>query len=126
MKQCQYCAKEISYHQIYCSKECEQLSEEYYHRRVKFQKLISICYITGTVALALAIFIFPLVNIAGAALGIYGGFATGLITLFIPTATDNIIQKYKIKKSMTIVRVFGLVLVAVGIAATVLLFNVIF
>ncbi len=126
MKRCQYCAKEISYHEMYCSKECEKLSEEYYHRRVKFQKLISICYITGTCSIALAIFLFPLVNILGAALGIYGGFSTGIITLFLPTATDNIIEKHKILKSMKTVRIFGLILVALGIAATVLLFTVIF
>ncbi len=126
MKQCQYCAKQISYHEMYCCEECEKLSAQYYQKRVKAQKLISVCYIVGTVALALAIFTYPLLNILGASLGMLGGFATGLITVFLPTPTDNIIEKYKIKKSTEIVKIFGFVLLAVGVASTVLFFTVIF
>lgn len=120
MKKCAYCAKEISYHEMHCSKECEQLCNEYYEKRVKFQKLLSAVNIVGTCSIAIGLFLYALVNVVGASLMAAGGLSVGLITLLLPTPTDNMIEKHKLHKAMKIVRIFGIVLITFGAAALLL------
>ena len=37
MKKCEYCAKEISYHEMYCCYECQNSANKYYDLKDKFQ-----------------------------------------------------------------------------------------
>lgn len=122
MKKCYYCAKEISYHDMYCSKECEEEYTAYFRKRTKLQKLLSSVNITGTFLIAIGIFLYALNNFVGALAVAVGCLAVGLITLFLPTPTDNFIEKFKLKKAVSIIRKFGIVLIVVGIGALVLAF----
>ena len=38
MKQCEYCGKEISYHELYCSDDCQIKANRFYERSEKFSK----------------------------------------------------------------------------------------
>lgn len=122
MKKCYYCAKEISYHDMYCSKECEEEYTAYFRKRTKLQKLLSSVNITGTFLIAIGIFLYALNNFVGALAVAVGCLSVGLITLFLPTPTDNFIEKFKLKKAVSIIRKFGIVLIVVGIGALVLAF----
>ena len=42
MKKCDYCAKEISYFEQYCSEECHGNANKYYETTEKYGKLFSI------------------------------------------------------------------------------------
>lgn len=117
MKTCDYCAKEISYHEMYCCEECEKKHIEYFAKRTKLQKLLSALNILGTCSIAVGIFIYALHNIVGSMMVACGTLAVGLITTLLPTPTDNIIKKYKIKKAVKLIRYFGFVLLAIGIGA---------
>lgn len=116
MKKCEYCAKEISYHEIYCCKECEEKSQKYYDIRVKLQKLMSILNIAGTLLIAFGIFATPLHDFAGPLIMAGGGLTVGILTLILPTPPVNFTEKYKIKKSVNIVRIFGIILIVFGLA----------
>lgn len=122
MKKCYYCAKEISYHDMYCSKECEEEYTAYFRKRTKLQKLLSSVNITGTFLIAIGIFLYALNNFVGALAVAVGCLSVGLITLFLPTPTDNFVEKFKLKKAVSIIRKFGIVLIVVGIGALVLAF----
>ena len=115
MKKCAYCAKEISYHEMYCSSECEKMYTSYFTKRAKLQKLLSAANIMGTCAIALGIFLYALTNLVGSMTLACGALTVGLITSLLPTPTDNIIEKHKLKKAVKITRYFGFFLTAVGI-----------
>lgn len=121
MKKCGYCAKEISYHDMYCCDDCEKLANEYYHKRVKLQKLLSVANIVGTCSIALGIFLYAMTNFVGALCMTLGGFSVGLITILLPTPTENMVTKHKLKKATKIVRIAGFVFLAFGIASLILL-----
>lgn len=117
MKQCEYCAKEISYHDLYCCEDCENKATEYFAKRAKLQGLISAVNIGGTCMIAIGIFLFAINNIVGALLMAIGALSVGLMTLLLPCPTDNMIKKRKLKKAMAFVRIFSIVLFAFGIGA---------
>lgn len=117
MKQCEYCAKEISYHDLYCCEDCENKSTEYFAKRAKLQTLISAVNIGGTCMIAIGIFLFAINNTIGALLMAAGSLAVGIITLILPCPTDNMIKKNKLKKAMSFVRIFSIALFAFGIGA---------
>ncbi len=120
MKQCGYCAKEISYQEMYCSKECEEKYNRFFSLRTKLQKLLSAVNILGTFLIAIGIFVAPLHSYAGLLMMAVGGLSVGLITLLLPTPTDNLIQKFKMQKSVKIVKYFSLVLLLFGVVTLVL------
>ncbi len=120
MKQCCYCAKEISYQEMYCSKECEEAYTGYFALRTKLQKLLAIFNILGTCLIAVGIFLVSIHNFVGLMMMSVGGFSVGFITLFLPTPTDNIIKKFKMKKAVKFVRLFSLVLLAFAVVTLIL------
>lgn len=122
MKKCYYCAKDISYHEMYCSKECEELYTAYFAKRTKLQKLLSAINIVGTFLIAIGIFLYAINNLIGALTCAAGFLSVGIITLILPTPTENFNKKYQLKKAISIVRKFGIVLIVLGVAALILAF----
>ncbi len=114
MKKCDYCAKEISYDKMYCSDECEKLCNSYYSKRSNLQKLLSTANIIGTCLIAVGIFVYALNNLVGALMMAVGGFCVGLITVLLPTPTDNMIKKNKLHKAIKFTRIMGIVLLCFG------------
>lgn len=122
MKKCGFCAKEISYHEMFCSKDCEDAYNKYFAKRANLQKLLSTANILGTCLIAVSIFVIPLQNFVGLLMMAIGGLAVGLITLLLPTPTDNMVSKHKLQKAIKIVKIFGLILIAFGIGALIFAF----
>lgn len=122
MKKCNFCAKEISYHEMFCSKDCEDSYNKYFAKRAKLQKLLSTGNILGTCMIAVSIFLIPLQNFVGLLMMAIGGFSVGLITLLLPTPTDNMVNKHKLQKAINIVKILGVILIAFGLTALILAF----
>ena len=115
MKTCEYCAKEISYHEMYCCDTCQKKHEFYFAKRTKMQKLISAANILGTCSLAFGIFICAMPTIIGEMMIAVGALLVGLITTLLPAPTDNMIKKHKLQKAVKLTRYFGFILLAIGI-----------
>ena len=117
MKKCNFCAKEISYHEMFCSNDCENSYNKYFAKRAKLQKLLSTSNILGTCLIAVSIFVIPLQNYVGLLMMALGGFSVGLVTFLLPTPTDNMVNKHKLQKAIKIVKIFGIALIVFGFAA---------
>lgn len=121
MKKCQYCAKEIDYSKMYCSKECEENANAYYLSRNKWRILVNIIYIISIALIFLGLIFAPTMfsfwGLLGVAAGSIGG---GVTTIILPTPTEGMIKKHKMVKAQNNFRIYGAVMTAVGVAALVL------
>ena len=114
MKQCAYCAKEISYHELYCSDECQIGANRFYDMREKFQKFFAVINGVFVLGIGICLFLYSLVPAAGA-IGIASCLIIlGVTYLFIPLPVDTMIEKFKLKKAIFITRIIAAVLLALG------------
>ena len=120
MKKCEYCAKEISYYEMYCQDECQTKANRFYDLKEKFQKPFSI--LNGVFVLALGIFLFVYSFARG--IGAIGGSVSlmilGITYLFLPFPPEVMIQKYKLQKSIKITRIIAAALLGLGILVMIL------
>ncbi len=123
MKKCEYCAKEISYHEMYCSDECQDGANKYYELREKYQKPYSIINGIFVIAVGICIFLYSFMRDVGA---IGGGSALvilGIMYFLLPFAPDVMIHKYKLKKSILITKIIAAVVFAIGVTVLILYFT---
>ena len=122
MKKCEYCAKEISYFDQYCSDECEQECLRHYALNERFSKLFlvinTICIFGIPVGLFFAAF-NPAVGIGLASLSCV---VLGAMLIALPFPTEGMIRKHKLKKAIKISRIFGGAVIGMGILIIGLLF----
>lgn len=121
MKKCGYCAKEISYHEMFCCDDCQIGSNKYFEKKEKFQKLLSV--INGIFVIGIGIFLFlyafePGFGVAGIAVCLL---VLGISYLLLPFPADAMIEKFKLKKAIFLTRVIAVVLLALGVLAVLLL-----
>lgn len=115
MKKCEYCAKEISYHEQYCGSECALSADKYYRNEIRMRKPFGaiqiICVILLMVGLVASMFnVFWGTLIAGCA-----SLILGVMIFILPLGTYDMIKKYKIKKMIFITRCFAGVLMLFGV-----------
>ena len=109
MKKCDYCSKELeSYHLQYCKdNNCEELALAFYKKRRKTEKTFGffniICILAIMAGLIMAVFVPVTGNIIVACALV----VLGIVILTLPFAPESFYQKHKIKKTTTIVRIFG-------------------
>lgn len=120
MKQCDYCAKEISYHEMYCSDDCQTSANQYYELKEKFQKPYSIINGIFVIAIGVCIFLYSFLRDVGAIGGGSSLLILGVMYYFLPFPPDVMIHKYKLKKSIKITKIIAAVIFALG--ALVLIF----
>ena len=120
MKQCEYCAKEISYHEMYCSVDCESKSKAFYEKRERFSKPFSV--INGIFVLAIGISIFGYSFLPE--FGVWGVVSSltilSVLYFFLPFPPDVMINKIKLKKSVRFCRILSAVLLTLAIIVTAL------
>lgn len=120
MKKCNYCGKEIDYSKMHCSEICEDKANAYYRNRLKWRIPVNIIYIAGTALFALGVFFSPIFTFWGLLGVAVGGISTGLVTILLPTPTEDMIKKHKMAKAQMIFKICGLVIAAVGVAALIM------
>lgn len=120
MKKCDYCAKEISYHELYCGDACQNSANAFYDLREKFQKPFSVINGIFVIAIGVCIFLYSFLPDVGA-VGAGGSLVIlGIMYFFLPFPPDVMIRKYKLKKSVKITKIIAGAIFALG--ALVLIF----
>lgn len=114
MKKCEYCGKEISYFDMYCSDECQRNANDYYERVNKFEKLFGIVNMICIFGIPVGIVVSAFNNLLGTAISAVCCFILGLLILIIPIPVDSMISKFKIQKSQKIIRICGIGIIVFG------------
>lgn len=110
MKKCDFCAREISYHEMYCCEECNKKANDFYEMQEKFSKLFAVLNGIFVMAIGICIFAFsflPVFSVYAIAVSL---FALAVLYFFCPFPPDIMIHKYKIKKSIKFCRIISLAL----------------
>ena len=114
MKKCDYCAKEITYFEQYCSDECQRRANKYYETSEKYGKLFSVINVTCVFGIPVGLFLFPFSKSVGTVLASVCCVVLGIMLLFLPFPTEGMISKLKLQKSMKITRIIGASVIALG------------
>lgn len=120
MKKCHYCAKEIDYSEMYCSKECEEKAKKYYDNIYKRRTIINIIYIAGSIIFALGVFLSPIFTFWALFGMAAGAISTGIVTILHPYPTEEMIKKHQMKKAQKNITICGIVITSVGVIAFIL------
>ena len=121
MKKCHYCAKEIDYSRMYCSKECEDKANDYYRIRHKWRLPVNITYIVSIALIFIGLIFSPTVFSFWGLLGVAAGsICGGVTTVLIPSPTEEMIKKHKMVKAQKIFKICGYVMAAIGVAALIM------
>lgn len=123
MKKCEYCAKEISYHEMFCSDECQNASNKFFEMREKYQKPFSVINGIFVLCIGICLFLYAFTKGIGAIGGACSLIILGVMYFFLPFPPDVMIQKYKLKKSIFITRVIAGVIFFLGIIVLILYFT---
>ena len=114
MKKCDYCAKEITYFEQYCSDECQRRANKYYETSEKYGKLFSVINVICVFGIPVGLFLFPFSKSVGTVLASVCCVVLGIMLLFLPFPTECMISKLKLQKSMKITRIIGASVIALG------------
>ena len=119
LKKCEFCAKEISYHEMYCCDECQKNTNKFYEVRDKISKLIGVINGISVLSIGIGLFIFSMIREVGAYMVAIPTVILGILFLLFPIPADVMIQKLKLKKAIKITRIIAGVVLVLGIAATI-------
>lgn len=115
MKKCEYCAKEISYHEMYCCEECQDSAFAFYDKRDKFQKFFAVINGIFVLSIGVCIFLYSFIPDIGR-IGIGVSLTIlGAMYCFLPFPPDLFIEKYKLKKAIKITQIIAIVILVLGI-----------
>ena len=122
MKKCDYCAKEITYFEQYCCDECEKKALHFYEHSEKHSKkfliINAVCVFGIPVGLFLAAFNTPL----GVSIASFCCLVLGIMLILLPFPTEGMIRKHKLQKAIKMCRIFGGVVIGLGVLIVGLLF----
>lgn len=122
MKKCEYCAKELdSYHLQYCKDtDCEERALQFYEQRRTREKTFGVINIIAVIAIMIGLFLAVFIPVAGNIIVAAALVLLGTAVLIMPYAPENFYQKYRIKKTTKMVRIFGFLLYVAAAAFSVL------
>lgn len=115
MKKCEYCAKEISYHQQYCDEECQRKALDFYSLREKFTAVFSVINLICIFAIPIGLVVFSFARRIGFSMVAFAVAILGVTVTLLPFPTENMLKDMKIKRAVQVTRIVGIVLLAVGI-----------
>ena len=115
MKKCDYCAKEISYYEQYCCEECERKTIEYHQRNARFSRLFYVINTICVFGIPVGLFIASFSTAVGISIASGSCFVLGLMLILLPFPTEGMIRKHKLQKAIKISRIFGGIVIALGV-----------
>ncbi len=115
MKKCEYCAKEITYFEQYCSDDCHIKANKYYEKSERFAGVLYVVSMICLIGIPVGLFLFSFIRLAGALIASISAGILGLILLVFPAPTEGMIKKYKIKSAVKRTRIFGIFVIILGI-----------
>lgn len=115
MKRCDYCAKKISYSEMYCSTDCEKKALFSQNRTKRKRKVFSIFNFIGILAIMAGLFITMFNIPIGLWVAGVGSVELGILFIILPFPTEGMIQKHKIRKAEQLSRGLGIALLIIGI-----------
>ena len=114
MKKCEYCAKEISYFEQYCSDECQEKANKYYEMCEKYGKIFSVINAICVFGIPIGIFLFPFTKVIGTVIASLSCVILGIMLVLLPFPTENMISKQKIHKATKLTRIIGVCVIGIG------------
>lgn len=121
MKKCEYCAKEISYHEQYCSIDCHAEANKYYEKCEKFGKLFSIINGICVFGIPIGLFVSTFLRLPGTIIALVSCVVLGIMLILLPFPTDSMISKHKLQKAMKITKILGICVIAFGVILSALM-----
>ena len=122
MKKCEYCGKEISYFDMYCCDECQNKAGKFYDLRDNYGNVFTIFDAIFVFMIPIGIFLGTIVGALGDALIVIGFMGLGFMLNVLPFPTESMIRKHQILKSKKMCRIFGIVLIIIGIIGAIIMF----
>lgn len=122
MKKCDYCAKEISYHDQYCCEECEYKTIAFHQRSERFSKLFLIVNTICVFGIPVGLFLASFSTAVGIPIAAASCMVLGLMLILLPFPTEGMIRKHKLQKAIKMSRIFGGVIIGLGVAIVGLVF----
>lgn len=122
MKKCEYCGKEISYFDMYCTDECQEKAGKFYDLRENYGKLFAFFDAIFVFMIPIGIFLGSLVGAMGDIMIVIGLIGLGIMLNILPFPTESMIHKHQIQKSKKMCRIFGGVLIVIGIVGAIIMF----
>ena len=112
MKKCEYCAKDlVSYHLQYCeNSDCEERAIKFYDFRRSKEKIFGVINIIVVIAIMCGLIAAVFVPFLGNVIVSAALVVLGITVLIMPFAPESFYQKYRIKKTTKLVRVFGILM----------------
>ncbi len=119
MKRCDYCGKEVSLNDFYCSTECEKKAVKHYESVNQNSKKFSIINVLSFFGIAGSL-IWTMFQ-ANVGLYILSGVLLVVAGLFYkyPFPTGNMTEKYKIEKSINIIKKIAIGIFVLAIIVTI-------
>lgn len=114
MKKCDYCAKEISYYEQYCCEECERRTVEYHERNQRFAKLFMIVNTVCVFGIPVGLFLASFSAAVGLSVAVASCVVLGLMLILLPFPTEGMVRKHKLKKALSLSRIFGCAVIGLG------------
>lgn len=115
MKQCEYCAKTISYHEQYCGDSCQTNANQFYINREKYAKFFMVTNVICVFGIPVGLFLLAIVKTVGAVIAGGSCALLGFLLMVLPFPTEGMMKKYGIKKARNITRMIGLACFALGL-----------
>lgn len=115
MKKYDYCAKEITYFEQYCSDECHAKANKYYEMTEKFGKFFSIINGICVFGIPVGLFLFPFSKTLGTTVATASCIILGIMFLLLPFPTDNMISKNKLQNAIKRTRLLAILIIVLGL-----------
>lgn len=122
MKKCEYCAKEISYYDQYCCEECERKTVAFHARSTRFAKLFYMVNTVCVFGIPVGLFLASFSTAIGIPIAAGSCAVLGLMLILLPFPTEGMIKKHKLKKAIKMSRIFGAVVIGLGVLIVGLVF----
>lgn len=115
MKKCDYCAKEITYFDQYCSDECHAKANKYYETAEKFGKIFSIINAICVFGIPAGLFLLPFSKMFGAVIATVSCVILGIMLILLPFPTDDMISKHKLQNAIKRTRILAVLIIVLGV-----------